>query len=527
MKLNLPITEREVTFSKDERIVSTTDLKGLITSVNDTFVRVSGFERDELIGKNHNIVRHPDMPPLAFENLWRTVKSGKPWIGLVKNRCKNGDYYWVHAYVSPIYEGDTIAGYQSVRYPPSHEQVTRAEQLYKLINRHNGKLGLLGRLKFKSNYVARSCAIYLVVVFGFAALGVLTGALTPAAAGWLAALGVPVAVIASYVAARPIARLRAEAKQIANNDLLEFVYSGSGREIATVEHAMLMLQSKLNTAVGRLELFSSSLYNAAEKTTITANVSNENVQKQEHEITQVATAMNEMNATVEEIARNASATADQTTDTRARVEGGTRTLDETVSRVTDLANHVDKTAEVVSQLDQDFKNVDTVLQLIENISEQTNLLALNAAIEAARAGDHGRGFSVVADEVRTLATKTKESTANIKAILAKLSTSMQSAVVDIQESETQMHQVVEQIQRMQKSLTEISNSAATVADMNMQIASAAQEQSMVVEEINRNVSNISEIAGHTALGAQESTAAAAELSDTAKELGVLIKQVTN
>ncbi len=522
----MPVTDREVTFGKDERIVSTTDLKGLITSVNDTFVRISGFERDELIGKSHNVVRHPSMPPLAFENLWQTMKSGRPWIGLVKNRCKNGDYYWVHAYVSPIYEGESIVGYQSVRYPPSKEQIARAEKLYGIINKHDGNLGLLGNLLFKFNYTLLNFAIYLLVFFGLAAIGALTGVIAPWVAAVLAIIGFPVGAIAAYLGARPVARLRAAAKRIADNDLLEFVYSGNGREIATVEHAMLMLQSKLNTAVGRLELFSTSLYEAAEKTKITADASSENARKQEHEIVQVATAMNEMNATVEEIARNASTTADQTKGTQSLVEGGSRRLNETSGQVTELAHHVDKTGKVIDKLNQDFKEVDSVLQLIVNISEQTNLLALNAAIEAARAGEHGRGFSVVADEVRTLANKTKESTSSIKGILTNLSASMQSAVTDIQESEAQMHHVVEQIQRMQDALGEISSSAAKVADMNMQIASAAQEQSMVVEEINRNVSNISEIANYTALSSQESTAAADDLNNTAKELGILIKQVT-
>ncbi len=130
MKKNLPVTEVEVTFSDRANILSTTDLKGAITYVNDDFIKISGFEEEELIGKNHNIVRHPDMPPAAFQMLWESLKKGKSWMGLVKNRCKNGDHYWVHAYATPIERNGAVAEYQSVRRKADKEHVHRAEWLY-------------------------------------------------------------------------------------------------------------------------------------------------------------------------------------------------------------------------------------------------------------------------------------------------------------------------------------------------------------------------------------------------------------
>lgn len=135
MEKNLPVTDTEHTFDPSERLVSTTDKKGIITHCNDAFVRVSGFTRDELIGKPHNIVRHPDMPPLAYEVMWSHLKTGQPWMGLVKNRCKNGDYYWVDACVTPITVGGEIIGYESVRSVPTRKDVQRAERLYRQINR--------------------------------------------------------------------------------------------------------------------------------------------------------------------------------------------------------------------------------------------------------------------------------------------------------------------------------------------------------------------------------------------------------
>ena len=126
MKINLPVTQIEVPFPKGRYIVSRTDLKGAITVVNDTFVEISGFSREELIGKNHNLVRHPDMPPAAFEWLWSTVKSGRPWRGLVKNRCKNGDHYWVNALIVPVMKDDRTIGYMSVRTEATRQEIAAA-----------------------------------------------------------------------------------------------------------------------------------------------------------------------------------------------------------------------------------------------------------------------------------------------------------------------------------------------------------------------------------------------------------------
>jgi aerotaxis receptor len=527
MKKNLPVTDKEVTFGKDERIISTTNLKGIITSVNDTFIRISGFSRDELIGVNHNVVRHPDMPPLAFENLWSTVKAGKPWIGLVKNRCKNGDYYWVHAYVSPIYEGDVIAGYQSVRYLPSREQVDRAQKLFNQLNKNGGKLGLISKLNFRLNYSHR--AFFTIFFLMLIAIGVefFSGRLATLYSAILVLASVPVAGILAYFLTRPLARLRSIGKSIADNDLLEFVYSGNGQEAATVEHAMLMLQSKLNTAVGRLHHFSDFLCNAADSSSAAAKRSDENVHKIESEIEQVATAVNEMSATVEEIARNANSTADKTITTRAQVDDGNSALSEAMAQISGLSKHVEKTGEVVNKLNKDFRNVDSVLRFIEEISEQTNLLALNAAIEAARAGEHGRGFAVVADQVRLLANQTKESTNNIKKLLVALDSDMSMVIKDMDRSQKQMQHVLEKSEHLREDLDQIRDSIVTVTDMNTSIASAVQEQHTVVEEINRNIHNISEISNLTTQDARESTKAATELGEKAQALEVLVKQVTS
>ena len=131
MKNNQPVTQKEVHFPPNRYLVSKTDLKGVITYCNDAFVDISGFSRDELIGKSHNIVRHPDMPMAAFDDLWKTIKAGLPWRGAVKNRCKNGDHYWVEAFVVPLKKNGEITGFMSVRTPLSVEKRSAVEGLYR------------------------------------------------------------------------------------------------------------------------------------------------------------------------------------------------------------------------------------------------------------------------------------------------------------------------------------------------------------------------------------------------------------
>jgi len=137
MKKNLPVTQQEVEFKAGETIVSRTNLKGVVTEINQTFLDISGFSKDEIMGKQHNIVRHPDMPAAAFQDLWDTVKLGNPWTGIVKNRCKNGDHYWVRANVVPVTENGQIIEYLSVRNPPTRQEITDAEALYVQINAGN------------------------------------------------------------------------------------------------------------------------------------------------------------------------------------------------------------------------------------------------------------------------------------------------------------------------------------------------------------------------------------------------------
>ena len=175
MRMNMPVTGVERTMSDGETIVSTTDTRGVITHVNDTFIAISGFSRDELLGAPQNIVRHPDMPAAAFKDLWDTIQAGRPWVGLVKNRCKNGDHYWVEAHVAPIRQAGQITGYLSVRRKPTRGQVEQAEALYRSLNEgkrkslHAGGLGAaLARLTIKQRLSGIMAMVVAMILVGTA-----------------------------------------------------------------------------------------------------------------------------------------------------------------------------------------------------------------------------------------------------------------------------------------------------------------------------------------------------------------------
>jgi len=172
---NLPVTLNERSLPEGRYLVSKTDLKGIITYANDAFVDISGFSRHELVGSNHNLVRHPDMPPSAFADMWKTLREGLPWRGIVKNRCKNGDFYWVNAFAAPVYQGTEVIGYVSVRTKPTRTEIENAEGLYQQIRTGTAKLGskppIWMRLSIKTRLIALMASMSLLVA-GVATVGV-------------------------------------------------------------------------------------------------------------------------------------------------------------------------------------------------------------------------------------------------------------------------------------------------------------------------------------------------------------------
>lgn len=257
---------------------------------------------------------------------------------------------------------------------------------------------------------------------------------------------------------------------------------------------------------------------SAELMSTITNDSDSAISQQRTEIDQVATAVNEMTATIQEVARTTHSAASAAREANDEVRSGGQVVEQNIAAINSLADKVAQAADVIHGVEEDSNNIGTVLDVIKGIAEQTNLLALNAAIEAARAGEQGRGFAVVADEVRTLASRTQESTQEIETMIERLQAGSRNAVQVMDEGREQTQRSVEQVTQAGASFSTIADSVNAITDMNTQIASAAEEQSAVSEELNRSITMISEVATQTASAASQTASAGTELASLSQQL---------
>lgn len=532
MRKNEPITGKEVTYEEDRVIISTTDLKGIITYANDDFIEISGFSLDELIGKNHNIVRHPDMPPEAFKDLWDTVQGGKPWRGIVKNRCKNGDHYWVDAFVTPVYEGDTLVGYQSVRTAPSRQDVNGAEDIYQKLN--SNKISKLPKKRSVHDFSIKTRLFAALLFIALMVVGVGTATLLQAGSSVILAI-CAIALVALAVTGylivttlvTPLNRIRELLHGLAGGKLHQTIEVPHNDDMGQVLQTVKLLQARLNTVFGHFTEASMSLAASADQLSANGNDALHDMERQQGETSQVATAMNEMAATVHEVAKNTSEAAHAAEMSDERTQAGKDLVIKTRSTIHNLAGEVERSAQVIEQLKGDSEKISSIMDVIGGIAEQTNLLALNAAIEAARAGEQGRGFAVVADEVRTLAQRTQESTTEIRDMIENLQSGIGDAVDVMARGRDQAGTAVTQADETGDALDAISDAVATIHQMNIQIATAAEEQNAVAEEMNRNVVSINDLSQHSTKAARDVAGSGANLADMAKKLKELVTQFNN
>ncbi|WP_298183608.1 methyl-accepting chemotaxis protein [uncultured Pseudomonas sp.] len=333
---------------------------------------------------------------------------------------------------------------------------------------------------------------------------------------WLVGLGI----------ARPLKQMVAMLDDIAQGegDLTRRLSTDRADELGAIANGFNTFLGKLQAMISQVVSSVQKVSDSSEHSADIAIRTNQGVQRQMSEIDQVATAVHEMTTTAMDVARNASHAAEAAQHADDSANDGKRVVQNTATSIAALASEIGLAVGVVQTLAKDSENIDAILTAIRGIAEQTNLLALNAAIEAARAGEQGRGFAVVADEVRNLAQKTQQATEEIQSMIQQLQHGTREAVRVMEESQVKSNDSVQHAAQAANALESITQAVSVINDMNTQIASAAEEQSAVAEDINRNVTNIGQVANEVASGADEANQASAELTKLAEQQRRLINQ---
>ena len=342
----------------------------------------------------------------------------------------------------------------------------------------------------------------------------------------VAGLGMLVIWFVGYGIARPLRQMVVMLDDIAqgDGDLTRRLDVNRSDELGDIARGFNTFLGKLQSMITQVVSSVQKVSDSSEHTADIAIRTNTGVQKQLAEIELVATAVHEMTATAQDVARNATHAAEAANHADRSANQGKQTVQHTAEAIAALAQEIGRAVTVVQTLAKDSENITAILVAIRGIAEQTNLLALNAAIEAARAGEQGRGFAVVADEVRNLAQKTQKATEEIQTMIQQLQQGTRDVVTVMEDSQSKTEVSVQQASQAAEALESITQAVSVINDMNTQIASAAEEQSAVAEDINRNVTNIGQVANEVAGGADEASQASAELTQLAEQQRRLINQ---
>ncbi len=514
MRQNTPVTNVEYILMDTQTVVSKTDLKGNITYINQDFIDISGFTAEELIGAPQNIVRHPDMPVEAFADFWQTIKSGKAWTGLVKNRCKNGDHYWVEANAAPMLENGQMVGYTSIRVKPSREQVAAAEKIYRDIKNGNSDFEIKEGAVIKRSAFRRfdllnilSIRTKIIASFGFLMVLFIANFLmqfssdSKGGVGWssiIATLGIITSVLFAFLifraAVHPLAGIQRDIERMSAGDLSGSIKATGNDELTKLVQSLRVLQINVKLLVGQIKEAAEAVSNDSAAIASGNLDLSSRTETQASSLEETASSMEELTSTVKQNADNA------------------REANKLVSSASDTAilggDAVGQVVETMGSIRESSRKIVDIIGVIDGIAFQTNILALNAAVEAARAGEQGRGFAVVATEVRNLAQRSAAAAKEIKELIGDSVTKVETGAKLVDQAGHTMSDIVNQVKKV----------AGYMADITL----ASQEQSDGIEQVNLAITEMEESTTQNAALVEQAAAAAENMQQQSIKLTDLV-----
>ena len=465
------VTQNEYPLDDDTTLMSTTDIHSYITHANDTFVQVSGYPLDELTGQPHNMVRHPDMPKAAFADMWYTLQQGEPWSGIVKNRRKNGDHYWVRANAVPMVRHGKVTGYMSIRTKATAEEIATVEPLYRALNDGSCKKRIHKGLVVGKGWLGKLPAMPLrwrvrsVMAVLFA---VLAATLVATSAGWMPLVAAAVVMLLGTLLfeqqiVRPVENVARQALRVATGERNSVQHLNRSDELGLTLRAIGQLGLMCRWLINDVSSQVVSVRDGSDRLARGNEDLNDRTRQTVANVQQTVATMNQMAASVQSNSETAAEVDKLSVAASSAATKGGNAMQTVVKTMDDIADSTQRIGSITS--------------LINDIAFQTNILALNAAVEA-----QGKGFAVVAGEVRHLASRSASAANDIRKLIDASASKVQSGSEQVHAAGRTMDDIVEQVKNVTQLIAQISHSTSEQATGLSELTRAVAELDSITQK---------------------------------------------